>query len=233
MEHNLPDGVPLVSSFTDKRNRLSYYYPKLQQINKVNTPVTEFFDLKGGIESYPHLDYRDVTCFMQDINSDSVFIRGDYSSAKVGDEKSLKINSQDPYDIEEAFAHFIKDIILSQRKIGGKFVVREWIPHDVEVRYFIRDGGILYGDSLDEFHDNWPVEQAHRVANEFNEDAWSCDFIRHEDTGEWYCIDMGLDGLYYDGNMWISISEHLDKEKYSPENHIDKMPSPESFDIEW
>jgi len=227
--NQIPEGVPLVASFYDERNRLGYYYPKLQEIEGVNTPETRFFEIEGDIQTYPHIDYRDVTCFMQDIDSQSAFMRGDYSSAKVGGEKSLKIDSQDPYDIQESFATFIRDIILSQRRIGGKFVVREWIPHDAEVRYFIRDGEILYGDTLDGFKADWPVGQAHKIARNFDEAAWSCDFIRHEQSGEWYCIDMGLDGLYHDGQRWVAISEHLDKEQYSPENYVDEMPKPSSF----
>lgn len=226
--NNLPDGVPLVASFNDDRNRLSYYYPKLKEKEGVNVPETKIFEIEGGIDTFPHLDFRDITCFMQDIDSINAFIRGDYSSAKVGCERSVKIESQDPYDIEENFATFIKDIILSRRWIGSKFIVREWIPHEVEVRYFIRDGEILYADSVVGFEGDWPVGQADKVSEVFDEDAWSCDFIRHEKTGEWYCIDMGLDGLYHDGDRWISISEHLDGEN-SPENYSDEMPQPEDF----
>jgi len=229
MEKNLPEGVPLVAEFHDDRNRLSYYYPRLEEIEGVNTPDTQFFEIEGNAQTHLHLDYRDITCFMQEIDSECAFMRGDYSSAKVGGEESLKIESQDPYDIEESFATFIRDIILSQRHIGRRFVVREWIPHDVEVRYFIRDGEILYGDSVKGFKADWPVGQAHKVAKEFDQAAWSCDFIRHRETGEWYCIDMGLDGLYHDGQRWVAISEHLDKEQHSPENHVEEMPDPETL----
>jgi len=225
----LPQEVPLVADFHDDRNRLSYYYPIIDQIDEVNTPQTKFFEIEGDIKSHPHFDYREVTSFIQDIGAQRVFLRGDYSSAKLNGTDGSLIDSQDPYDIQSVFAEYIRQMIMLGRHIGKRIAIREWIEHDAEVRFFIEDGHITYGDTLDDVEETeWPWIQARHVAREMDTYSWSVDFIRDAHAAVWYCIDMGLNGLYHDGTEWISISEHLDEEQ-SPERYSDKMPQPKRF----
>lgn len=222
----LPEGVPLVASFHDDRNRLSYYHPILRKIDGVRTPLTAFSPVEGDFDSYPEIEYRDVTQFMQDIGVQEAFVRGDYSSGKFDGDAGSKIDSQDPYDIETVVLEMIRQLGRGKRHLGGRIAVREWIPHDAEVRYFIDGGHIQYRDSIDNVADeDFPDPQAAEVARHFLHFAWSVDFIRHETSGSWYCIDMGLDGLYHTGAEWVAMSEHLD-ESYSPENHADDMVEP-------
>ena len=225
----LPDGVPLVASFHDDRNRLSYYYPLLDATEAVLTPETAFIGVEGDADTFLSVDYHAVTSFMQSLETTEAFVRSDYSSGKYDGEAGSKIDSQDPYDIETTVLEMFRQLCRAQRRIGGRIAVREWVPHDVEVRYFIRDGGVAYGDSTDDVADKeMPDEHAQAVAAQFDTFAWSVDFIRHEDAGEWYCIDMGLDGLYPDRGSWVAISEHLD-EGQSPERFADEMPDPRTF----
>lgn len=220
----LPDGVPLVANFNDDRNRLSYYFPLLNQIDGVRVPITKFIPINGSYDTYPQIEYRDLTEFMQNIQAKKAFIRGDYTSGKYEGEKGSKITSQDPYDIETTTLEMIRQISLGKRHLGGRLAIREWLPHDREVRYYINSGNIQYRDSLDDGND-YPDKMAQNVSNSLSTLSWSCDFIRHKKTGKWYCIDMGLNGLYHNGNEWISHSEHLDKSK-SPERFADEMPNP-------
>jgi hypothetical protein len=221
----LPDGVPLVAGLHDMRNRLSYYYPILRDIQRVNTPITKFFSISGDYDSYPETEYREVTRFMQDQQMRNAFVRGDFSSAKF-DSSGRRINSQDPYDIEGVVLEMMRQLGRAKRHLGGRIAVREWIPHEHEVRFFIRNGEVHYSASLSDLSSHKrPYKQAELVAEKFDTYAWSCDFIRHEKTGTWYCIDMGLDGLYKsrDGS-WVAISEHLDEDN-SPERFTDEMPT--------
>jgi len=223
----LPEGVPLVADFHDMRNRLSYYFPIIRDIDTVRTPVTKFFAVDGSYDSYPDIAYREITKFLQDQQMRRAFVRGDYSSAKY-DSDGREITSHDPYEINRTVVEMMRQLAFDERHVGGKIAVREWIPHDTEVRFFLRDGHILYGDSLDDAPETeWPWVEARTIAREMDTYAWSCDFIRHEDTGKWYCIDMGLDALYHTKKYgWTAHSEHLD-ESYSPEQYIDEMPNPE------
>jgi hypothetical protein len=226
---SLPEGVPLVASFHDDRNRLSYYNPILQQTEDVRTPITTFVQVTGDADTFLDVEYRDITQFMQDIGVTEAFVRSDFSSGKFDGDAGSRIESQDPHDIEETVLELFTQLSLGKRRIGGRIAIREWLPHDAEVRYFIRDGGILYRDTLDEVSDSeFPDEMAENVATAFDTFAWSADFIRHETTEKWYAIDMGLDGLYPTGNEWIAISEHLD-EDYSPQRHADEMPDANRF----
>lgn len=223
----LPEEVPLVASFHDDRNRLSYYFPILNSSEDIRVPITKFIPIDGSLDSYPQIEYREITRFMQEIQVKKAFVRGDYSSAKFDGEAGGKINSQDPYDIETTVLELIRQLGRSKRHLGSRLAVREWIPHDREVRYFIEDGSILYRDSIDEGSE-FPDKMAEKVSDVFQTLSWSCDFIRHEKTGKWYCIDMGLNGLYHNGDEWISHSEHIDKSK-SPARFSEKMPNPDSL----
>lgn len=223
----LPEGVPLVASFNDDRNRLSYYYPRLRELKDVRTPLTKFIPVRGSLDSHPQIEYRDATRFMQDIHAQKAFVRGDLCSGKYEGYEGSKIESQDPYDIETVVLEMMRQIFRGKRNLGGKIAIREWVPHDREVRYFIRNGEVLYADSLDD-GDSFPDLEAELVAEEFAQFAWSVDFIRHEKNGKWYCIDMGLDGLYDAGTEWVAISEHL-QEEYSPEQYTDQMPRPKEL----
>lgn len=223
----LPEGVPLVADFHDMRNRLSYYLPLLREVDGVRVPVTRFFPVEGDYDSYPDIEYRDITEFMQDQSMCFAFVRGDYSSAKL-DSSGRRIDSHDPYDIEGVIIEMMRQLSRSKRYLGSRIAVREWIPHEVEVRFFIRNGEVVYGDSVEGFVPDAPIGQ-HEVANAFDKYAWSCDFIKHKRTHKWYCIDMGLDGLYYsDRNEWVAHSEHLDEDK-SPAQFTERMPRPVTF----
>jgi hypothetical protein len=222
----LPDEIPLIADFNDDRNRLSYYHPQLETIKEVRTPLTLFLPVNGGKDTYLHCDYRRATQFMQEISATRAFIRGDYSSAKYSEDGRI-VNSQDPSRIEETALELFRQLSLAKRNIGGKIAIREHIPHETEVRYFIEDGQIIYRGSLDD-PTEFPDEMAIHVTKEFNSLSWSVDFIQHERTGKWYCIDMGLNGLYHNGEDWIAISEHVDK-KRSPEKHRDKMAEPTRY----
>jgi len=227
----LPGGVPLVADFTDDRNRLSYYHPMLKQIEGVRTPLTLFVDVEGSYDTYPEVEYREVTRFMQAIGARKAFVRGDYSSGKLGGERGSKIESQDPYDIEGVTIEMMRQLARTKRHLGGRVAFREWIPHDTEVRFFIRDGEAVHWDSDDEPDGEEPEPPrgaAQEVTRVFTHFAWSVDFIRHEQTGKWYCTDMGLDGLYHNGSEWIAISEHRET-GLSPERHADEMPAPGAF----
>lgn len=224
----LPEGVPLVADFNDDRNRLSYYFPILEQLETVITPKTRFLKVEGNYNSYPKIEYRDITQFMQGLDSENAFVRGDFSSGKFNGDDGSKIESQDPYDIEQVVLELIRQLSLSKRYLGKRIAVREWIPHETEVRYFIKNGEILYrgtGEDTDIDEKEYPDDAAEKVAKAFPHFSWSVDFIQHSSEEEWYCTDMGLNGLYYSdsSNEWISISEHINP-SYSPERYAEEMP---------
>lgn len=226
----LPEGVPLIADFHDVRNRLSYYFPLLRDISSVSVPQTRFFPVTGSSGTFFDVEWREITRFLQAQQLDNAFIRGDYSSGKYGGDAGSKLTSHDPYDIERTTRELFTQLGLSKRWLGSRIAVREWIPHSKEVRFFLRDGSVYYADSVTEVDDtDWPWDSADTIAQEFSTYAWSCDFIQHAQSHEWYCIDMGLDGFYYDShNGWVSISEHIQHERGF--QHLeDDMPDPHVF----
>lgn len=230
----LPDAVPLVAGFHDDRNRLSYYHPLITDLPSVTTPTTKFFNINGSIDTTLTCNYREITKFMQDIDGENAFIRSDFSSAKLSRE-GRQLTSQDPTEIKLTIGELIKSLIVTERHIGGRIAVREHIPHNTEIRYFIHNGSYQYHEQInaENGHDapvSLPTPQAKEIADALPRFSWSVDFILHEDTATWYCIDMGLDGLYHNDvdDKWVSISEHPNRDK-SPEQHIDKMPNPNRF----
>jgi hypothetical protein len=218
----LPEGVPLVADFHDNRNRLSHYFPVLKQ-SDIRVPVTKFWEIDGDYNTRPEIDWREITGFMQHQSMRWAFVRGDFSSGKYGGDEGSVINSQDAYDIEDTVLEMFKQLAYDDRWLGRRIAVREYIPHDREIRAFVRDGETLYMDSVGD-GSGYPGEQVEEAAQLFDTFAWSVDFIRHSKTGKWYCIDMGLDGLHYGANNeWTAISEHI-QEEHSPEQYVDEMP---------
>jgi len=225
-DRNLPKGVPLVASFNDNRNRLSYYHPIIKQIDGVRTPITEFHKLSGSLNTVPQIDCRPLTEFMQEVNLRKAFIRGDYSSGKLSQQARV-VQSQDPVVINQCIAKLVSNLMQTGRHIGEIIAIREFIPHETEIRYFISNGKINYHEKIDKIpKEDLPTEQVQAIAEVMDTFAWSVDLIKHQKTGKWYCIDMGLDGLYYNEqtSSWIAISEHPDKNK-SPEQYSDDMPN--------
>lgn len=229
----LPQEVPLVGSFHDDRNRLSYYYPRLQQISGVTVPQTRFLRAEFENETVPKVDFRDISSFMIKQQLQNAFIRGDFSSGKYRGTDGSKITSQDSENIEDVFFELTKQLMKGNRRLGSVVAVREWIPHEYEVRYILQDGEIVSKGSENDLDESkFPDTLAQKVADEFTNFSWSCDFIRHKHTDTWYCIDMGLHGLYYDGvigesyqpNNWTAISEHPQKDE-SLHNYRERMPT--------
>lgn len=250
---DLPDGVPLVAQFDDERNRLDYYYPRLDSV--APTPWTRFFDLQTE-KGVPNFDEGAISEYIVEQGWTNAFVRGMYASAKIDLVEGSHIYSQDRNDIRRTVSELVRQHIVLDRALGDKLAVREMFDleycanpgcqrhHPTEVRYFVRNGEIKYrfpsedrfaeknrecdelfsyvDDSLDSLE--YPDDYAQRVAREFDELAWSVDFIRDAKTGEWYATDMGLDGLYYntDTGGWVAISEHESPEK-SPERFEDEM----------
>jgi hypothetical protein len=220
----LPEEVPLVASFHDDRNRLSYYHPRLRSIEGVRTPLTKFLPVEGSFHSYPEIEYRDATRFMQDISTQGIRswrlligkVRGrhGFEDRLTG---PLRHRNGSPRTTPAAWpGEAIPRRTDCHQRVGASR------PRSA---LFVRGGSVIYGASLDD-GDEFPDATAERIAGHFTDLAWSVDFIRHETTGRWYCIDLGLDGLYHTGTEWIAISEHLEEE-HSPQQYTDEMPAPE------
>lgn len=250
---NLPDGVPLVADFNHEYNRLDYYHPRLVEAG-VPVPETQFFDIEVGDPMT--FDEGAVSEFLVGNGWRQAFVRGMYASAKLAPREGSHLNSQDRDDIRRTVTRLLAQHIMMERPLGGRIAVRERIDleyctqrrqdhHDSEVRYFIRDGEVLYRGPPEETFEQtnldcdnifgyveddmrggieYPDHLAEVVASEFDELAWSCDFARDAKSGEWYCIDMGLDGLYWNETTeeWVSISGHWD-EDHSPERLSTEM----------
>jgi|AntDeeMinimDraft_4_1070355.scaffolds.fasta_scaffold01833_5 hypothetical protein len=105
---------------------------------------------------------------------------------------------------------------------------REW--HPTEVRFFIEDGDLDYATPsvtslrmVNEARDctyDYVAEQLRNdvpplakhvqtVAEEFTEYAWHVDFALTTNM-EWYCIDMGVNGVYWDNENqeWTPMCGH-------------------------
>lgn len=147
--------------------------------------------------------------------------------------------------------HIILDRPLGERIAVRKMIDLDYCPnksvrhlHHNEVRYIIENGSVNYRfpdeeefvernlDCPDTFpyvkEDmkngvSYPDHLAERVAREFDELSWSVDFVRDAKTGEWYCPDMGLNGLYWNETTekWVSISGQPKEREPSGED----MPS--------
>lgn len=249
----LPDGVPLVADFDSDLHRLDHYYPQLDGIDGVRTPGTTFVDVSVD-GATPTFDEGEISEWMISNNARQAFVRGMYASAKFDVHAGSHIQSQDRHDVRRTVANLVAQHVRLERPLGGRIGVREWLDleycpdvecvHETEVRYFVDGGDVLYRfPSEDRFVESsrscsktydyvrrsiddveYPDEQAQLVADHFDDLSWSVDFVRHARTREWFCTDMGLNGLYYHpaNDRWIAISEHRSTED-SPERYADEL----------
>lgn len=247
----LPDSVPLLANFNHPKNRLDYYESKLRDTG-VRVPETKYFPVEIE-KSTQKFDEGPISQYMVDNGWKQAFVRGMYASAKYEPMAGSHIHSQDRDAIRETVCNLIGQMVRLDVPLGDRIAVREWLDldycarddhfHRSEVRYFIRDGEVVYRSPSEEkfmrsslrcdavysyvqndFDDgiNYPDHAARHVAEIFDELSWSVDFARDAKSGRWYCIDMGLNGLYWNEahKKWVAISEHPEKE-YSPERYHD------------
>lgn len=216
----LPDGVPLVAGFHHEYNRLSYYYPKLpDSVRTPETEFFDVDASVGGTPEFGdhaiahwmrEQDYQQA--FVRgDFASAKMNPReggliyepvADVVRDTVACLFASLITQQRPIGGQIAVREWL-DLDYCPRQNANHV-------HHNEVRYFIRDGEIEYcTDEIDKWEQkhrecdhtysyveddlgdiSFPDEQARSVADVFDDLAWSVDFARHAQTGEWYCIDM-------------------------------------------
>lgn len=246
----LPEEVPLlVNSLSNSYNRLDYYYPRIPV--GVAVPNTRFIDISVDNTGKVSFDRNEVIDFMEQYNYETAFVRSIYCSAKKRPFEGSIITSTEEEDIERTVQSLINQHIEIGRDHGSKIAVRERLDldycptghsHTDEVRYFIRDGEIVYRhppesdivgdlescemlfsyveDQLDEGIE-YPDDQCQLIADTFDDLSWSVDFVREAKTGTYYLTDMGLNGLYWNKSMdkWHNLSGHgLDE--FSPMDNI-------------
>lgn len=259
---DLPDGVPLVASFHHYFNRLFYYYPRLPDgVRTPETEFFTVTGSRGGLPSFDdheiahwmrEQDYQQA--FVRgDYSSAKVYPR---KGSLIYEPTADVVRDTIANLIRDLIT---QDRELGGRIAVRELLDLDYCPrqnrnhlHHNEVRYFIRDGEIEYcTDTVEEWCEmhyecdetfsyveedldgiSFPDEQAQMVAERFDDLAWSVDFARDAKTGEWYCIDMGLDGLYWisETEEWHVISGHgNDRCGKSPENYVDQMPEPKDL----
>lgn len=252
----LPDGVPLVADFHHDYNRLSYYYPRIpDDIRTPETEFFPMETASGGLPEFDdhavahwmrERDYQQA--FVRgDFSSAKVAPR---KGSLIYEPVSDVVRDTVAHLVSDLITQRRR---LGGKMAVREWLDLDYCPrqnanhlHHTEVRYFIRDGRVYRPEPLDKWIEShrdceqtysyveedldsisFPDEQAEIVAETFDDLAWSCDFARHAKTGDWYCIDMGLDGLYWieETEEWCPISGHGDDpEGLSPKNYIDQMP---------
>ena len=122
---------------------------------------------------------------------------------------------------------------------------RKW--HPTEVRFFIENGDLMYATPspwtlrtlnashdctydyvTDQLRDDVPdvAQHVQTVAEEFGEYTWHVDFALTTNM-EWYAIDMGLNGVYWDEERdeWTPMCGHEDvKEALMKQKANDVLP---------
>lgn len=155
----LPDHVPLASTFHHPYNRLSYYHPKIVDMDGVRVPHTEFFEFDSSKISDTGgaaFDTEEMYIWMRENGYQQAFLRSDYSSAKIHPREGSMIEQPEHDFVERTVMELVSQHYMTRRMIGGRLALREWIDldyctkqgpshhHMTEVRYFIDDGDVLY-----------------------------------------------------------------------------------------
>lgn len=230
--------------FSCWENTLMYWYPKVKSTS-IKTPQTLI--LKGEREDsgMPKFDIEDIRNVFSEID-DEIFIRGglgsgsmNYISSEMDDSEIEEIIMENIFEIEIQSNLFLGELpsLVFRKYLDLDFMDtnnikdRETHPH---VRFFIRNGEIKASynrveavspqiiQNSEKFMENnirklrdW----AREAANTF-ELPYSIDFIM-DTNKEWYCIDMALDGLYWNTKheRWHEMSAHENNNEISNDSH--------------
>lgn len=157
-----------------KRSSMRHWYPKLKAVEGVNTPDTEWVEIRDWedaqefTEGVPMglIDDGEVIDAIESVGGPPAFIRSDQASHKHGMEKASKVTSTDPEHVHD---HVFETLMFNE--LAGfealpytHLAVREWLdlkheftafsgtPIASELRFFIRDG------EAECYHFYWPAE---------------------------------------------------------------------------
>ena len=222
------------------RGQFDTYYHRLDSV--VPTPDTEILELsESDVESW---DTQEIKETMNDNEWRRAFVRTMQKAAPDGIERGSIIRKPTESGIERTLSSLMTQTRISEWQHGGKIAVRElldtrfclgekhYMCHP-EVRYIIEGGDVLCRipesvqvscpmqyDYLQETLKTaeTPDGLAEKVASEFDESTWAVDFVM-DTSGEWYCLEMNLNGLRWneDTQEWINMCGYGSKMHLSPQ----------------
>jgi hypothetical protein len=165
-------------SFTDSRNSMLHWYPRLENIS-VPCPATEFFSLnqasssieliEGGVETdalmetLSDIPVEEISSKVEELPTEKSHIRGDFKSSSLAGGEGREIIADNKV-IHEQVLHLLDSLLMSGFPKQA-LVVREWVDVDTiaesymghiapEVR-FIVDGGEVLGGFVDVYEEEF------------------------------------------------------------------------------
>lgn len=193
----------------------------------------------------PNWDADKVISVMETWGATRAFVRSQYKAAPIRLKEGSHILRPEIEEVDNTILSLLHQHETAGWKHGGSLVLREWIDlnfcmypqHEYchpECRFFIEDGDVIGAiPSLDSLQSSCqgmydylnpvikslvrPIDYAQTVANEFTEDTWAVDFVM-DTSGEWYCIEMGLNAVRWDSQLrdWINHCDHGCLTDYGP-----------------
>lgn len=237
----------IIAPLDTRKNRFDYYHERIEDLD-IPFPNSEIVNLKNANNIHQcDWDTKKIQHIMQDWNSERAFVRSQYKSAPKRLHSGSHITNRKPKNIDNTIQSLLNQLDAAGWKHGGSLVIRELIDlnfctqsyHEYchpEVRFFIEDGDVIgYTPNLDETE--FVCDQAYehldsvlkpintsnlqkyikQVVLEFDEDTWCVDFAM-DTSGQWYCIEMGLNAVRWDAEIqdWINHCDHGELAPYSP-----------------
>lgn len=230
----------LFDSLDSGRGQFDTYYERLS--DTVPTPATRILELDTS-QREPW-DTEAVLNAMDNLGVERAFVRTMQKAAPRDIHSGSLIQEPTADEVDQTISSLLTQTATSEWDHGGKIAVRELLDlrfcmgdkHTMchpEIRYFIEGGEVLFKvpesvgfscpqkySHLEELLQNAspPDKLAERVASEFTELPWAVDFALATD-GEWYCLEMNLNGVRWDGEneKWRNMCGYGDKEYLSHE----------------
>lgn len=224
-----------VGEFHCPENRQSYWYDRVPDV--VNQPETYMLPLEDGEPDYLEMLYImeqndwEQAFIRSDNWSDKINPRNGSRIAEC-DENEIRrtVECLRNHHGEQYMDCPMGDYIVLREWLDLSYCYnldcRNYHPN--EIRFFVEGGEIrsmspsieglkdinigndctfaYLRDRLKELEE-FPVDQIIALAEEFTEYAWHMDFCLTTDM-EWYFIDMGVDGVYWNGERWVCMSGH-------------------------
>lgn len=253
-ENGLPRGFePETVAFFDDRNRLSNWFPRLDSTD-VPTIDTEVLELSGGgreqmledndigtmhilmaedpgvvLSFFGIPDFDAMQAFVEDADTGTAFLRGDYKSATNLGNTGNYIETPSKENLAGTVMHQLQDRIMASMPLFSPIAIRERLDLDFypsghstlhpEVRFFIADGEVLYHfprvskRTFAEAEDG--VEHYQRVVDSINENIDQLYDWAYEAAQEFSDASWSLDFVMDTSGRWTATDMALNGLYYS------------------
>lgn len=230
-ENELPDGVKVVAAEDAVWNRTTYYHPLLRDKTIAPVPDTAVFEINTSPNGVMSVDTEAIQQFIRERGIDEWVLKTDYA-CPIQREENVRCSTDSMQAVKDQFSVLIESVIRHEKPVGENVIASDYIPNQTEIWYYIDSGDIIDSTEFGKHANDRPRGIVESITDVFSELPWRVDLIKSNVTGEWYCIDMVLDGYYYDSGEWVPMATKPWRDESEIHRVQNELATPDVYNIE-